>query len=435
MADNVPRFGANDFYLVETDPLALREALRAALAGVLGRPVLDSDPHMVLASAFLPFMVQGQASADAAAKATLRAFAVGQDLDRIAESTCVVGYMDRMAPRGAVLAAILSVEVTRPTSLEDASVTVTWTASRDVEADGETVTFSGSGTATVTYAAGVSVRTLHLPVYLICEATGAAYNGLLASVATIPVPDADISVDVSAVDDAGAACTVDGVSVSRCGSTYGGSDVESDSSFAVRSAWQAKALRVPGSYEYFRLLLSEPHLLASSYVAPTVDSDGRIVMAWCDKAAYYAENAGITLDVRGAAYDAFRDSVQGSLLVEQRVMAYPARDDATAIYRVHYWLPASTTDVASARASVERAWRVYEAAHTWHCGAVLSTSKMCEVVMSAGASSATVTTTSGPYVVLPADTIVTDRQMSLSYAGLSTDSAAPAGSDGEEITP
>lgn len=344
MADNVPRFGANDFYLTETDPLALREALRAALADVLGRPVLDSDPHMVLASAFLPFMVQGQASADAAAKATLRAFAVGQDLDRIAESTCVVGYMDRMAPRGAVLAAILSVEVTRPTSLEAAAVTVTWTAGRDVEADGETVAFSGSGTATVTYAAGVSARTLHLPVYLVCEATGAAYNGLLASAATIPVPDADISVDVSAVDDAGAVCTVDDVSVSRCGSTYGGADAESDSSFAVRSAWQAKALRVPGSHEYFRLLLSELHLLASSYVAPTVDSDGRIVMAWCDKAAYYAENAGLTLDARGAAYDAFRDAVQGSLLVEQRVMAYPARDDATAIYRVRYWLPASTPD-------------------------------------------------------------------------------------------
>lgn len=435
MADSVPRFGANDFYLVETDPLAMREALRSALAEVLGRPVLDSDPHMVLASAFLPFMVQGQASADAAAKATLRAFAVGQDLDRIAESTCVVGYMDRMASRGAILACILSVEVTRPASLEDGVVTVTWSASRDVDADGETVVFSGTGTAAVTYAAGVSTKTLRLPVYLVCETPGAAYNGLLASAATVPVPDADISVDVSAVDDAGAECTVDDVSVSRCGSTYGGSDIESDSSFAVRSAWQAKALRVPGSYEYFRLLLSELHLLASSYVAPTVDGDGRIVMAWCDKAAYYAENAGITPDVRGAAYDAFRDAVQGSLLVEQRVMAYPAREDATAIYRVRYWLPASTTDIASARASVERAWRAYESAHTWHCGAILSTSEMCAVVMAAGASSATVTTTSGPYVVLPADTIVTDRQLSLAYAGLSTDSAAPAGSDGEEITP
>ena len=309
MAD-LPRFGANDFYLTQTDPLALREALRAALTEVLGRPVLDSDPHMVLASAFLPFLVQGQASADAAAKATLRAFAVGQDLDRIAESTCVVGYMDRLAPRGAVLACILSVGVTRPTPLEAATVTVTWTASRDVEADGETVTFSGSGTVTVTYEAGVSARTLRLPIYLVCETTGSAYNGLLASAATVPVPDADVSADVSAVDEHGAECTVDGVAVSRCGSTYGGSDLESDESFAERSAWQVKALRVPGSYEYFRLLLSELSLLASSYVAPSVDADGRIVMAWCDKAAYYAGKAGIQLDDRGAAYNAFRDTLQ-----------------------------------------------------------------------------------------------------------------------------
>lgn len=434
MAD-LPRFGANDFYLTQTDPLALREALRAALAEVLGRPVLDADPHMVLASAFLPFLVQGQASADAAAKATLRAFAVGQDLDRIAESTCVVGYMDRLAPRGAVLACILSVEVARPTSLDVASVTVTWTASCDVEADGGTITFSGSGTATVTYEAGASARALHLPVYLVCETTGSAYNGLLASAATVPVLDAEVSADVSAVDEHGAECTVSGVAVSRCGSTYGGSDLESDESFAERSAWQAKALRVPGSYEYFRLLLSELSLLASSYVAPSVDADGRIVMAWCDKAAYYAGKAGIQLDDRGAAYGAFRDTVQNSLLVEQRVMAYPAREDAAALYSVRYWLPASTVDVASARAAIERAWRAYVSAHAWQCGAIFSTAEMCAVVLAAGASSATVQTAGDVYIVLPADTVITDRQLGLAYRGLSTDAAAPAGGDGEEITP
>ena len=435
MADNLPRFGANDFYLTQTDPLALRESLRSALAEVLGRPVLDSDPHMVLASAFLPFLVQGQASADAAAKATLRAFAVGQDLDRIAESTCVVGYMDRLAPRGAVLACILSVGVTRPTPLEAATVTVTWTASRDVEADGETVTFSGSGSFVIPYDAGVLTKSLKLPIYLVCGTVGSAYNGLLSSTATVPVPDSEISVSVSAVDDGGAACTVSSVAVSRCGSTYGGSDLESDESFAERSAWQAKALRVSGSYEYFRLLLSELSLLASSYVAPAVDADGRIVMAWCDKAAYYAGKAGIQLDDRGAAYGAFREAVQGSLLVEQRVMAYPAREDAAALYSVRYWLPASTVDVASARAAVERAWRAYVSAHAWQCGAIFSTAEMCAVVLAAGASSATVQTAEDVYIVLPADTIITDRQLGLVYRGLSTDAAAPAGGDGEEITP
>lgn len=434
MAD-IPRFGANDFYITETDPLVWREKLRAALAEVLGRDVVDADPHMVLASAFLPFLVQGQASADAAAKATLRAFAVGADLDRIADSTCVVGYMDRLPARGAILACILSVEVTRPTSLDAVSVAVTWAASRDVDAGGDVVTFSATGTATVSYAAGVSAKTLHLPMYLICGTVGAAYNGLLSSSVNVPVQDSAISADVSAVDDAGAACTVDDVSVSRCGSTYGGTDTESDESFAERSAWQAKALRVPGSLEYFRLLLSDLHLLASSYVAPTVDTDGRIIMAWCDKVDYYAGKASVSLDDRGAAYAEFREAVQRSLLVEQRVMAYPAREAVGVLYGVRYWLPASTVDVASARASVERAWRAYVSAHAWHCGAILSTSEMCAVVMAAGASSVTVQTVEDPYVALPADTIVTDGQLGLAYRGLSTDSAAPAGSDGEEITP
>lgn len=436
MADSVPRFGANDFYLVETDPLALRESLRSALAEALGRPVLDSDPHMVLASAFLPFLAQGQASADAAAKATLRAFAVGADLDRIADSTCVVGYMDRAPARGAVLACILFADVARQSSLDAAEVTVSWEAHRGVTTDaGETVTFSGSGSFEISYDAGALTKSLKLPIYLACETVGAAYNGLLSSAAPLPAPDSEISISVSAVDDGGAACSVSSETVSRCGSTYGGSDVEGDESFAERVAWQAKALRVPGSLEYFRLLLSELHLLASSYVAPTVDDEGRIVMAWCDKADYYARRGVISLDVRGAAYDGFRDAVQNALLVEQRVMAYPAREDASALYSVRYWLPATTIDVASARAVIERAWRAYVSGHAWQCGAILSTAEMCAVVLAAGASSATVQTAEDAYVVLPADTIITDRQLGLVYRGLSTESAAPVGGDGEEITP
>lgn len=434
MADSIPRFGANDFYLTETDPLALREALRAALAEVLGRPVLDSDPHMVLASAFLPFLVQGQASADAAAKATLRAFAVGQDLDRIAESTCVVGYLDRMAPRGAILAGILSATVARPVATAMETVTVEWTARRTVSVDDTEVEFSSSGSADIPYAAGTASMSVRIPVYLVCSEPGAAYNGLLGQTSPYPVEDPDVTVDVSAHTSEGVECTVDDVSVSRCGSTYGGTDIESDGSFAVRSAWQAKALRVPGSYEYFRLMLSELHLLASSYVSPAVDADGRIVMAWCDKVAYYAGYASIDLTVRGAAYDEFRTAVQESLLVDQRVVAYPARERYV-VYTAQYRLPAATVDVASARAAVERAWRAYVAEHAWHCGAIISTADMDSVLVGAGASSVFVQTLADPYVVQPADTMIPDRCLVLSYRGLSTDSVAPAGSDGEEITP
>lgn len=283
MAD-LPRFGANEFYLVETDPLAIREQLRAALAELLGRDVLDSDPHMVLASAFMPFFVQGQASADAAAKATLRAFAVGADLDRIADSTCVVGYMDRLPARGAILACIVPVTVTRAVYTSASTVTVTVEASRDVTVGDVGLTFSGRAQYSVSFNAAVSSRALVLPVYLTCSEPGAQYNGLFSAPGDQPVVDGEISANVSAADELGEPCEVSDVSALRCGSTYGGADTEGDDSFARRVAWQAKALRVPGSYEYFLLLLSGLCLLASSYVSQRVDTDGRIVMAWCDKA-------------------------------------------------------------------------------------------------------------------------------------------------------
>lgn len=431
---DLPRFGANDFYLVEMDALALREQLRASLAEILGRDVLDSDPHMVLASAFLPYLVQGQASADAAAKATLRAFAVGADLDRIADSTCVVGYMNRLPARGAVLACILTATITRPSFVNVGTVTLTWEASRTVTVDGEDIEFTASGEFEIPFDAAVSSKAVSVPIYLISSVPGSAYNGLFPPASALPVVDSDIVVSASAADESGADCTVSGVIVSRCGSTYNGSDVESDDSFAERVGWQAKALRVPGSYEYFELALSEIHLLASCYIAPRVDSDGRIVTAWCDKAAYYAENAGITLDLRGAAYDEFRLAIQGSLLVEQRVTAYPALASSAA-YVARYWLPSNTTDIASARKAIEAAWITYVSEHAWHCGIVLSITEMAAVLKNAGATRVSIYTDAQSYNVLPADTMLPESRITLIYAGQSTDSEPPAGSDGEEITP
>ena len=433
MAD-LPRFGANEFYLVETDPLAIREQLRAALAELLGRDVLDSDPHMVLASAFMPFLVQGQASADAAAKATLRAFAVGADLDRIADSTCVVGYMDRLPARGAILACIVPVTVTRSVYTAASTVTVTVDASRDVAVGGVDLTFSGRAQYSVSFNAAVASRALVLPVYLTCYEPGAQYNGLFSALGDQPVVDSDISANVSAVDEFGDPCEVSDVSALRCGSTYGGADAEDDDSFALRVAWQAKALRVPGSYEYFLLLLSGLRLLASSYVSQRVDTDGRIVMAWCDKAGYYADHGGYTLTDKGPAYDEFRDAVQGSLLVEQRVMAYPAQEFEHS-YGITYKLPATTSDVTSARAAVDKAWRAYLASHAWHCGAILNVAEMQAVLSDAGASEIQVATAASDYEVLPADTMIPDHKILIAYLGLSVDSADPAGSDGEEITP
>lgn len=431
MADNIPRFGASDFWLVQTDAAQLREQLRSALETVLGRPVVDSDPHMVLASAFLPFLVQGQASADAAAKATLRAFAVGADLDRIADSTCVVGYLDRRPARPAVLAYWVSVTITRPSASFTETAQITCELSREVPlSSGERVVFAGSDEFSIEFAPGVASLPLVLPVYALCDVAGSEYNGLLPISTTAPVVDTDATVTVSVQGG----FTAGEATARRCGTSYNGSAVESDESFAQRTAWQAKALRVPGSYEYFLLALSDMPLLASTYVAPAVDSDGRIVLAWCDKCGMYASMNGITLSDRGAAYRAFYEAVRSSLLVEQRAIAHPAERWA-ATYIVTYWLPAVLVDEDSGRAEVERAWTAYLDGHAWTCGAVLSSTDIDAALSTAGASRVDVSSTSPSYSVLPADAAILDTSFTLVYAGRSTDSAAPEGTDGEEIAP
>ena len=443
MTDDLPRFGANDFYLVQTDPLVLREKLRDALAEVLGREVLDSDPHMVLASAFLPFLVQGQASADAAAKATLRAFAVGADLDRIAGSTCVVGYLDRFPARPAVVGYCLEVEITRNPYNLASSCAVAWQARRSLElSDGETVEFSGAGVFAVDFAStdGAS-KTVRVPVYLICSATGAAYNGLFGGAATL-FPDSEVVGSVSAVDAQGASVeyACGDPSWSRAAESYGGADAEDDAAFAQRVAWQAKALRVPGSLEYFRLALANQRLLASCYIAPSVDSEGRLVFAYCDKVYTCAALDGVTLTHKGAAYDEFVGIIRDSLLVEQRAYVYPAVRYTSGAVRIRYTLPAGTRDIASSRASVETAFKRWKDSIVWTCGARIAESDAAAAMTAAGAESVwcagyfnSAILTTG--FLLPADSVICGYQVTVEYGGIADAESAPTGSDGEEVTP
>jgi hypothetical protein len=431
MADDLPRFGASDFFLTQTDPAILREQLRDTLSALLGRSVADSDPHMVLASAFLPYLVQGQASADACAKATLRAFAVGADLDRIADSTCVVGYMDRLSPAPAILATYVGMRVTR-SSVEAASdCLVRISAEREIDG----VVFSGTLEHVHHFALtdGASA-VLVLPVYLYAAEDGSAYNGLLDDALAADAAAISVTVELSEAPSTQTGQTYEASQVKpyRCGSTYGGRDSETDESFAERVLWQAKSLRVPGSYEYYRLLLSALRPLASAYVSPTVDDDGRIVMAYADKAAYFAAQRGVELSDRGEAYAGFLRAVQGSLLIEQRAIAYPAKLHTGSIQAV-YKLPAGTSDVASARSAVEAAWRAYVADHAWHCGAHIVTTDAIAALKAAGA--AQVACTAIYPIPLPSDAIVTGSQFSLEYQGVETATTAPVGGDGEEITP
>lgn len=446
MADAVPRFGASDFFLVETDAGQLRERLRSALAALLGRDVEDSDPHMVVASAFLPFLVQGQASADACAKATLRAFARGSELNRIADSTCVVGYLDRLPARPAVLACVLSVTVTRSSFSGESMCAVSWSASRVASFQGgEPVTFSGAGSFSVDfgYTEGAS-KTVNVPVYLLSDVKGTAGNGVLADGSGAPalIQDDDLSVTASVEADAPADVeyTVEVVKKWRAGAPYGGADAEDDDAFALRTLWQAKALRVPGSYEYFLLALSDLHLLASWYLSPSVDDDGRIVLAYADKSTACAAGSSVTLYTTGEAYDQYVRRVRESLMVDQRAYVYDAEEyDGVASIVVYFTIPATTTDEDGAKNRVINAWRVWVSSVAWHCGALLSETDATSALVAAGAESVWIDGSDaaihGRGLRLPVDRFVPASRFAYSYAGLGTASAAPVGGGGEEILP
>ena len=442
MADTLPRFGANDFYLTETDPVVIREKLRAALADILGREVVDADPHMVLASAFMPFLVQGLASIDACAKATLRAYAVGADLDRIADSTCVVGYLNRKPARGAILPVIIQCDIARDSDLAASDVLIRWADSLVVGMLPEDLNFIGSGEFVMHYplTAGLSKHAA-FPGYLICDKTGPVGNALFADPGSIVEDEAlTASAVVTAIEApstaTGQSFTVSGVSVSIAGESYGGSDIEDDASFSERVAWQAKALRVPGSLEYFKLALSGVSLLPSAYVAPSLDAYGRIVMAWADKAHWLSESAGLTLSDKGSAYNEFLSIVQGSLLVEQRVYAYKAQPvSLDARFTASYYLPAGTADIASAQSRVEAAFKAWRSSVAWRCGAVVRWADAAAALSSAGASNVSFLTTTVGDGALPADRFLLASQITLVYAGLSEDATPAAGGSGEDITP
>lgn len=442
MADNIPRFGASDFFLVETDPVALREQLRASLSSLLGREVVDSDPHMVLASAFLPYLVQGQASADACAKATLRAFAVGQDLDRIADATCVVGYLDRKPAQGAILACIISGTVERSAADAASAYDLKWSISAELEKDGQVATFSGSGAIRQEFELTDGLtKAFAVPVYLTCETVGPEFNRVFIDSLTIQHSDdltnALVIEAIEAPDsDTGQSYEVQSPDVGVCGESYGGSDAESDAAFAERVEWQARALRVPGSLEYYKLILSEVPYLASWYVAPTVDYLGRVVVAWCDKAHFIAARNSVTLTADGEAYVAFKTAVKSALLVGQTAYAYPAvrASEQTFVLTARYKLPASTVDVGAGTVAVRAAWSQYVASHAWHCGALLDASEVISVLQSAGAVDVVVQSPISLADPLPADAIATSLQFRIVYEGLATASVDPIGGSGEVIS-
>lgn len=443
--EKLPRFGASDFFLTDTDPVVIREKLRAALAEVLGRDVVDSDPHMVLASAFMPYLVQGLASIDACAKATLRAYATGADLDRIADSTCAVGYLNRKPALPAILPCLLKLDIVRSSAADASDCVVAWHLEREFTVDGERVIFSGGGEFVHNFALTDGLRAeFQAPVYLRCAEAGPKFNGLASDTSEF-LPDdyltsvADITVSEAPSTHTGQEFSVEDLAVAIAGETYGGSDAESDEDFSERVAWQAKALRVPGSLEYFKLLLSGLTLLPSAYISPTLDDDGRIVMAWADKPTRLASAAGLTLSNRGAAYEEFLRAVQGALLVEQHAYAYEAQvfGDPTVAFRVTYKIPYGVPDEAAARDRVRQAFKAWRSSVAWHCGAFVRRSDAIAAVVAAGAVDVTASSALPipSSAALPADRFLMASQISLLYNGVGASSTPAEGGSGEDITP
>lgn len=281
MADNIPRFGADEFWTIETDPAVIREDLRTALTSYLGYVPTDNDPRMVEAMALMPYIVQTRALADAAAKSALLSYAIGEELDRIAASTCVYGYMDRLPARKAVMWVRLNLEV-GTTGIAHYSGTF--------EAGG--VTWSGEGDFKCTFLAESNG---HYFVPFFAEREGSYANGIDSNVDTNL--NANIISGVN-VDYSGGTASAESATVYYNSVLWaeipscGGRDAESDEEFARRIDEQMTALRVPGSQAYYNYIARQVQGISDAYTSDSLDASDR-VQAWYSSPYVYALTDGI----------------------------------------------------------------------------------------------------------------------------------------------
>jgi phage-related baseplate assembly protein len=326
MSDNIPRFNAQDFYTVETSPSVIKEELRTALYNYLGYTPTDSDPRMLEAMALMPYIVQTRALADAAAKSALLTYAQGEALDRIADSTCVYGYMDRLPARRAVMWVRLDLEVG---TVGTAHYSGTFTA--------HGITFSGEGDYQQTFLAEANGR-YYVPFF--AEETGTQANGIDSTV------DTDLAANISSgvsVDYTGGTASAGIATVYRSGNyvteipSCGGRDEETDAEFAARIAEQMHALRVPGSKEYYNFTARQVDGISDVYTSEALDNSGRVqswysspyVYAICDTIQGPTYNficycADSTDDYFARFYGGYRDAMASAKLAGVGLIVGPA---------------------------------------------------------------------------------------------------------------
>lgn len=301
MSDQFPRFGATDFYTCETDATALSEQLRTALASYLGYTPTDSDPYMVTAFALLPYIVQNNALADIAAKTALLTYAVGGELDRIADATCVVEYLTRKPAQPACFAVHL-----------DFSDCENFPVYQSGDPSEIQCTYTGSFTVNgITYEARDPVGVSWIPTKTILGTTiyrpfAVAYYHAqtVGAVGNLSEIEASAPAIVSAVQSGVSNVKVDGVDfaasdgmvITPLGASAG-SDAESDDALAARLAVLARAIRIPGGLEYYQNAVSDVYALGRYYIAPYAYSPLADSLASGSVQAYYLEDRPVGCDV------------------------------------------------------------------------------------------------------------------------------------------
>lgn len=454
MSDQFPRFGATDFYTCETDATALAEQLRAALASYLGYTPTDSDPYMVTAFALLPYIVQHNALADVAAKTALMTYAVGGELDRIADATCVVEYLARKPAQAAYFAVYLD--------FQDCSEFPVYSEGSPSELQ---CTYTGSFTINgVTYEARDPFGVSWIPVVTVLGVTlyrhfAVAYYhaqtvGAVGNLSKIEASDAAI---VSAVQSGVSNVKVDGIDFAASDGlritplgAAAGSDAESDDALAARLALLARAIRVPGGLEYYQNAVSDVYALGRYYIAPFAYVGSPTALAHGAVQSYYLEDRPVGCDVEcdptepgGVVPLSTRFALAlsnarliGDKILWRRAVQAPVNNP----YELHYSLLAPSGNgaaYAAAEAAVQAEYIKILADYTDNVGIIVNFDDMAARLVAAGAVDAYVykglTTEQPANLQLSPDEFLQADYMRLVKDADTARNTTPAGSGGRLI--
>lgn len=398
--EKIPRFGATDFYLLDADPAAVRSELKGIVASYLGYEPAESDPLFVVCMALMPYIVQTRALSDACAKSSLLSYAVGQNLDRIADATCAVGYLDRLPARPAFCPVEVNLTPALPEPSASAPSRVEWSGSVSFEANGrrydsgevhgECVLDSYVEAGVTRYYYRGSLAVLHG----FCSEPGRAGNISRAeadAMALAAIAAAGLSMQV------GSSSAVSGLPVTVYGAA-GGAEAENDGAFAERIRTRQTALRIPGSVAYYSDLLNTVYGLRDFYIPkkalvarPTWESDAPFDGAV--QVYYVGETpAGAPSAYNPPAPDSpdllpvrMKNILTASKLVSDKIMIDPAiaHVPLTARLSVHFSMPSGSTAEQVAR--VEAAYAAALDKCCYRIGIVVNFDEFNASLVAAGA--------------------------------------------------